>query len=354
MSPKNRKIKYVHMPLGERIAFTRTIHVMLKSGLALSDALKTFEKQTSKKIQPIITEMREAVEGGMPLSKAMQQYPRTFPEIFVRLFQAGEVSGRMEETLEQIVLQLRAELSLRNKIRNALAYPSIIVISMFGIGTILVTVVLPRLVELYSGGGFVLPWPTRLIIALTKFFQHNYLIVIPSVVGIIIFLIFLKRIPEGKKMYSFLAIHLPIAHSLSLKMNNARLTRMLQGFLATDVPIVQSLHLLATTTKNIIYKDALNSISQNLKEGEGIAQAFSAYPQLFPPLVQQMIAVGEQSGTMEENLDDLATFFEEEVELELNTLTVLIEPSLILVIGGAVGVVAFAVIWPMYALVNQI
>jgi type IV pilus assembly protein PilC len=124
--------------------------------------------------------------------------------------------------------------------------------------------------------------------------------------------------------------------------------------MATDVPIVQSMRLLGTTTKNVIFQNALNTISQNLKEGQGISQSFLQYPKLFPPLVQQMIAVGEQAGTMEENLEDLATFFEEELELELNTLTVLIEPLLILVIGGVVGIVAFAVIWPMYSLVNQI
>lgn len=353
MSPKNN-FKRVRMQLSERIAFTRTLHVMLKSGLSLSDALKTFEKQTSKKIRPLVEQMREEVEGGMPLSKVMQEFPHTFPEIFVRLIQAGEVSGRMEETLEQIVIQLRAQLALHNKIRNALAYPSIILFSMIGIGSILVIVVLPRMVELYAGSNLALPWPTRLVIGITLFLQHYWLYLTPGVALAIFLLIVFNRFPSGKKFFSTLTLHFPIAHGVSLKLNNAHLMRTLQGFMATDVPIVQSMRLLGTTTKNIVYQTALNTIAQKLKEGEGISQSFLAYPKLFPPLVQQMIAVGEQAGTMEENLEDLATFFEEELELELNTLTVLIEPLLILVIGGAVGVVAFAVIWPMYSLVNQI
>lgn len=354
MSPKNKKIRAVSMPISERIAFTRTLHVMLKSGLSLSDALKTFENQTKKNIRPVIQSLREMVEGGMPLSKAMLEYPKTFPQIYVRLIQAGEVSGRMEETLKQVVLQLRAQLSLRNKVRNALAYPSIIVLAMLGIGTILVVVVLPRLVDLYAGSNLNLPWPTRLIIALTEFLQSYWFILIPGLVVGIVFLVLFNRIAPGKRFYSWLMLHVPIAHSLSVKLNNARLLRTLQGFMVTDVPIVQSIKLLGTTTKNIYYQDALNSISQHLKEGQGISQSFGMYAKLFPPLVQEMITVGEQAGTIEENLDDLSTFYEEELELELNTLTTLIEPILILVIGGGIGVVAFAVIWPMYSLVNQI
>lgn len=353
MSRKNN-LQHVRMQLGERIAFTRTLHVMLKSGLSLSDALKTFEKQSRKQLQPLMNQMREQVEGGMPLSKVMQEFPRTFPEIFVRLIQAGEVSGRMEETLQQVVVQLRAQLALRNKIRNALAYPSVIVMSMIGIGSILVIVVLPRMVELYAGSKLALPWPTRLVIAITLFLQHAWYLVLPGIVLAICLLIVFNRFPAGKKFFSTLTLHFPIARGISIKLNNAHLLRTLQGFMATDVPIVQSMRLLGTTTKNIIFQNALNSIGQNLKEGQGISQSFAGYPKLFPPLVQQMIAVGEQAGTMEENLEDLAGFFEEELELELNTLTVLIEPLLILVIGGAVGVVAFAVIWPMYSLVNQI
>lgn len=353
MSPRN-KLKHIGMPLSERIGFTRTLHVMLKSGLSLSDALRTFEQQTPKKIKPLINDMYQQVEGGMPLSKVMQEYPRTFPEIYVRLIQSGEVSGRMEETLKQIVIQLRAQLSLRNKIRNALAYPSVIVMSMLGIGSILVAVVLPRMVELYAGSNLILPWPTRLVLGITLFMQHYWFFVLPGVVILIGSAITFDRFPAGKRVFSFLSLHLPIAHGVSLKYNNAHLLRTLQGFMATDVPIVQSMKLLSTTTKNVIFRDALTTISHNLKEGQGISQSFLAYPKLFPPLVQQMIAVGEQAGTMEDNLKDLATFFEEELELELNTITVLIEPLLILVIGGVVGVVAFAVIWPMYSLVNQI
>lgn len=354
MSPKNKKIKAVKMPMSERIAFTRTMHVMLKSGLSLSDALKTFEDQTKKQLKPVIHAMRELVEGGMPLSKAMLEYPKTFPQIFVRLIQAGEVSGRMEETLKQVVLQLRAQLSLYNKVRNALAYPSIIVLAMVGIGTILVVVVLPRLVDLYAGSNLALPWPTRLIIALTQFLQNYWFFLLPGVIVLVILLILFNRIDQGKRFYSWLMLHVPLAHSLSIKLNNARLLRTLQGFMVTDVPIVQSVKLLGTTTKNVYYQEALTSISQKLKEGAGISQSFGEYPKLFPPLVQEMITVGEQAGTIEENLDDLSTFYEEELELELNTLTTLIEPLLILVIGGGIGVVAFAVIWPMYSLVNQI
>lgn len=354
MSPKNKKAKKVKMPMSERIAFTRTLHVMLKSGLSLSDALKTFEQQTKKNLKPIIFALRELVEGGMPLSKSMLEYPKTFPQIYVRLIQAGEVSGRMEETLEQIVVQLRAQLSLKNKVRNALAYPSIIVLAMIGIGTILVVVVLPRLVELYTGSDLDLPWPTRLIIALTQFLQSYWFILLPGLGMMAVLSVLFNRIDPGKRFYSWLMLHTPITHSLSIKLNNARLLRTLQGFMVTDVPIVQSVKLLGTTTKNVMYQDALNTISQQLKEGQGISQSFALYPKLFPPLVQEMITVGEQAGTIEENLDDLSTFYEEELELELNTLTTLIEPLLILVIGGGIGVVAFAVIWPMYSLVNQI
>lgn len=354
MSQKNKRIKRVHIPLGERIAFTRTLHVMLKSGLSTADALSTFEKQTTKKIQPVMAAMRERIEGGMPLSKAMQEFPGSFPEIYVRLVQAGEVSGRMEETLEQIVKQLRAQLSLRNKIRNALAYPMIIVLAMIGIGSILLVVVLPRLVELYAGTNLQLPWPTLVIIALTEFFQAYWVIIIPLILLVVLALIVFGRFPLGKKKYSILILHTPIGRSVSIKMNNARLLRSFQGFMATDVPIVQSVKLLSSTTRNVVFKEALITISQQLKEGMGIAQSFGHYPKIFPPLVQQMIAVGEQAGTLEENLEDLADFYEEELELELNTLTVLIEPLLILIIGGAIGVVAFAVIWPMYSLVNQI
>lgn len=354
MSQKNKSLGRVGMPFGERIAFTRTIHVMLKSGLPLTEALRTFEEQTQKKLRPLIHAIREAVEGGMPLSKVLAGYPKAFPEIYTRLIQAGEVSGRMEETLQQIVIQLRASLSLRNKVRNALAYPSVIVFAMLGIGTILVVVVLPRMVDLYTGSNFALPWPTRFIIALTGTLTNYWFILIPVVIVCIIGILLFRKTTPGQRFFSKLILRLPIARSVSTRLNNARLLRTFQGFMSTDVPIVQSVFLLATTTKNTEYQDALMNISQKLKEGENIAASFAQYKKLFPPLAIEMLSVGEQSGTLEENLDDLSTFYEEELELELSTITVLIEPILILLIGGAVGVVAFAVIWPMYSLVNQI
>lgn len=308
----------------------------------------------NKEFKNIIYDLKEQVEKGNTFHVALKKYKHVFSELFVNLVEAGEVSGKLEETLLHLLIQMKKSYALNKKIRNALMYPMIIVIAMIGLGIGMVIFVLPNLINLYAESDFVLPLPTRITLGVSEFLIGNGWIV-GSVLLVLVggFFLGISR-EQGKYYWHLILLKIPIISGIIKKINLAKLTRVLNSLIVTDIPIVDVFKIISKTLGNRIYRNYLLSVTNNLKSGETIYKIFNQRPELFPPIVSQMINIGEQSGTIDDITKKLAEFYEQEVADNMANLTVIVEPLVMLLVGAGVAFMAVSVIYPIYALVNQI
>lgn len=354
---KTKKFELIpqRIKLEDRIFFTQNLYIMIRTGFSLAQALKTLSVQTSnKRFKQIIDTMRENIEKGMTLSKSLQQFPKVFNELFVNMVAAGEVSGKLEDVLQQLTIQMKKDHSLIAKVKGALTYPLIIVIAMLGLGTGMIVYVIPQITGIFESANVELPLPTRFVIGLSD---------IISGYGIYIFIVlvllgygysrFLKT-NRGKLIVHKIMLKTPILGSIIKKINIARFTRSLSSLLKTDIPIVQTFKIIERTLGNVYYRQAMHETSEKVKQGVTIVNILEQYPELFPPILTQMVSVGEESGTLELIAEEVAIFYEDEVDQTMTTLPTILEPVIMLVIGAAAGLLVAAIILPIYSLSDAI
>lgn len=344
------------VPLTQKVFFTENLKVMVHAGLSISEALNTLALQAeSKTFRRLISSVREDVEQGRLLSAGLAKFPRVFPPIFTSMIQIGEVSGTLEEVLQELTMQMKKDYELRSKVKGAMTYPVVVLVAMLGITTGLLTFVLPKLLGVFKEFGNVkLPLATRILIAVSDFTQaHGVLVAVGFVLLVIAFVAF-SRTTVGRSIIHRGIIFSPIVGPIAKKVNLARFSRTVSGLLKTDIPVVQSFNVTSQVLANVHYSAAVRDAAERIKKGETIARSLGAYPKLFPPLVVQMVLVGERSGTVDELLGDIAAFYEQQVDQILDNLSSIIEPILILALGGMVGGIALAVITPIYALTQSI
>ncbi len=344
------------VPLTQKVFFTENLKVMVHAGLSISEALNTLALQAeSKTFKRLIGIVREDVEQGRLLSAGLSKFPKVFPPIFTSMIQIGEVSGTLEEVLQELTTQMKKDYELRSKVKGAMTYPIVVLVAMLGIVTGLLTFVLPKLLGVFKEFGNVkLPLATRILITISDFTQaHGILVAVGAVVFVIAFVAF-SRTAVGRSIIHRMIIFSPIIGPIAKKVNLARFARTVSGLLKTDIPVVQSFNVTSQVVGNVHYHAALLDAAERVKKGETIARSLGAYPKLFPPLVVQMVLVGERSGTVDELLSDIAAFYEQQVDQILDNLSSVIEPIMILALGGMVGGIALAVITPIYALTQSI
>lgn len=329
---------------------------MVRTGISLTAALRTLEEQTSHKhFRLIINDLYSQVEKGTPFARALACHPNIFPDLMVNMIESGELSGKLEEVFKHVTQQLKKDHELISKVRGAMLYPSIIVIAMTGIGSAMMIFVIPKLISIFSEFNATLPLPTRILIAMSKFTTAYSPFIAAAIALIIIGLrMWVKKTEQGKIIFHGFLLHLPIFGSIIRKVNLARICRTFSSLLTTDIPIVQTATITSKTIANIHYRKALIDLSEKLKKGVQVNQIFSQYPKLFPPIVSQLARVGEESGSLDQVLGELADFYEEDVDQIMKNLPSVIEPVLILVLGAGVGAMAVAIIMPMYSLTNTI
>ncbi len=344
------------LPLDQKVFFTENLRVMIKAGLSMSEALNTLAAQAeSKLMRRIIGDIRTDVESGKLLSQGMKKYPKIFEDIFVSMIQIGEVSGTLEQVLMELTTQMKKDYNLRSKVKGAMTYPIVILVAMLGITAGLVTFVLPKLLGIFKEFGAAnLPLPTRILMWVTDFAQaHGLLIVIAFIVFVVAFIWFLST-KIGKSLFDLVVLRAPIIAPIAKKVNLARFCRTISGLLHTDIPVVQAFDVTSQVLSNVHYKKAVQDTAERIKKGETIAKSLGNYGLLFPPLVIQMIYVGERSGNVDELMAQIADFYEQQVDQVLDSLSSIIEPVLILFLGGMVGGIALSVMMPLYALTQSV
>ena len=347
--------KLSSIPISEKLFFVQHLSIMLKAGISLSVALKTLGQQTgNKRFIAIINDISGNVEQGVSFTESLKSHEKIFGQLFISMIESGEISGKLEEVLKRLYIQFKKNHELVSKVKGALAYPLVILVAMSGIGIFMMIFVIPKITIMFKDFNAELPLATKLLIKLSdSLVAHGLLYLI----GLIIFIIILVqsiKTTKGKYIFHGLLLKLPVFSSIIKKINIARFARAISSLLKTDIMIVKSFQITANVLGNVYYRDALNEMSSKIKKGGTINEVIANYPELFPPVVTQMIAVGEDTGELDYILEELAEFYEGEIDQTMNNLPTVIEPILILILGVVGGGMAVAVIMPMYSLTSAI
>ena len=350
---KEMLINLLPIPVSEKIFFANNLRVMVKAGLSLSEAVHTLGLQTSnQRFKFILGTIQEGIEKGQTLSENLKKYPNIFNDFFINVIAAGEVSGNLEKSLSELSIQMHKDHALTSKIKSAMTYPAVILIATIGIVWGVLTFVVPNIISLFKDMTIELPITTRMVIAISEILtQYGTLVGIGLVIFVAIFFYLIKH--QLRRIWHNFLLHMPVIGPIVKKINLARFARTLSSLLETDVPVVNSFEITATVLNNVLYKEAASKIAEELKKGVAIADTLSFYPKLFSPLVVQMVSVGEKSGTSDELLRELAIFYETEVDTVTSSLSSIIEPLLILFLGGVVGGIALAIMTPIFTLSQQ-
>ena len=339
----------------EKIMFTRNLRVIVSAGISLPKALTTLSMQTkNNKFKNILLAIAEEVTKGKNFSEAISGYPAVFPEIFVSMVKAGEESGTLEQSLDVLGLQMEKQYELKSKIKGAMIYPLVIMSAMAVIGILQLVLVVPQLAKTFKELGVDLPITTRIVIAFGTFVA-NFWYLIPVLVVILFFgLRFFAKTAFGKKTQDTLFLKIPFISSIIKKTNAAYTVRTLGALISSGVPIVRSLEITAETLGNTYYKNAISGAAEEIKKGSKLSQFLSNYQDIYPPLVVQMLSVGEETGQTSDILTKLADFYEEEVSRATKDLSVIIEPLLMIIVGTLVGFFVVSMMQPMYGMLQSI
>lgn len=347
--------KFRGVPVVQKIFFTQNLGVMLRGGFSISRAMATLALQTNHAyFKRVILSLQQDLEGGSNFSQALRKFPRVFSELFINMIAAGEVSGKLDEVLKSLTVQMKKDHQLMSKVKGALTYPIVVVIAMIGAGVAMITFVIPKLLVVFESNNATLPLPTRVLIFISDLFQYQGLYIAIGTIGLVALLVWFGRTPKGQSFFDSLLLRAPIAGPIVRKINLARFTRNLSSMLATDIPIIQTFQIIGRTMSSVHYRRSIEEASEALRGGASISKVLERSPNLYPPLVQQMVSVGEESGTLDEVSGELANFFEEEVDQTMSNLSTIIEPVLLLVLGAAVAGMAVAILLPIYNLSEQI
>ncbi len=347
--------RFISVPLKEKMIFTRNLAVMVSSGLTVSKAIMNLSVQTQNQaFQKILREVYDEVQGGKTLSEGLSKYPKVFNELFTSMVYVGEVSGNLEEVLDILALQLEKEQDILSKVKGAMTYPLVILVAMLGIGILMLTYILPRITGVFKDMGVTLPASTRAIMAASDFLINHAFLSVGLFFGGIIALKMFASTAVGKRFFDWLFIRMPIVGNILIKVNCARFSRIYSSLLKSGVSVVDSLSIVKKTLSNSYYKDALDDAISEIQKGVELSVVILRYPRLFPILVPQIIQVGEETGKTEMVLRRLAEFYEEEVNQITKNMSSIIEPILMLMIGGGVGFFAVAMLTPMYSVMENI
>ncbi len=351
----NYFLQFSRIPLKEKLFFIQYFGIMFKTGISLSVIMRTLSKQTSNKyFAKVINDLGDRLEGGSSLADSFRVHERVFGTLFVNMIEAGEISGNLENVLKQLYIQTKKQSELRSKIKGALTYPVVLVLAMIIIGVFMMIFVVPQLTGMLRSFGTELPLPTKIMVNTSDFIVNNGILVGGVFLLIVLVFIQILRTYRGKYYFHKLILKLPIVSPIAKKINLAHFARTTSSLLKTDILIVKTFHITANVLKNLPYREAVEDMSKRIEKGGQINEIISEYPQLFPPVVQQIVLVGEETGELDNILLELADFYEKEVDNIMDNLPSIIEPILILLLGIGVGAMAIAIIMPMYSMTATI
>ena len=341
--------------LRDKAVFARQFATMINAGLAVLRALYVLEEQTENpRFKKIIALVRNDVEAGLPLSDAMERQPVAFDRLYVAMVRAGEAGGALDKSLERLATQLEKDDSLRRTIKSAMAYPVLIgafaVMVMIG----MLIFIIPIFANMYEDLGGQLPSLTRLMMAMSNVLKGYWFVVFPALGLMIYGLKRLKNTDEGKRKWDRTKLKLPMKLGPVIqKIAVARFSRTFATLVSSGVPILQAIEITGKTSGNSLIEESLVDVKESVRSGESIAKPLSRVP-VFPAMVTHMISIGEETGALDAMLNKVADFYEDEVDAAIKSLTSIIEPIMMLFVGGLVGLVVISMYLPMFNMMNLV
>jgi type IV pilus assembly protein PilC len=339
------------------VTFTRLFATMIDAGLPLVQCLDILSsQQQNKSFATVLRDIKGAVEGGASFSDALRRHPKVFDELFVNLVQAGEVGGILDTILNRLSIYLEKRQKLVRQLRGALVYPSIVIVVASVVMTVLLTFVIPAFENMFKdfgGGKDALPKLTQIVVALSQGFVSYLPFIVLALIGATVGVVYLYRTPRGRWFFHDAALKLPVLGNVLRKIAVARFTRTLGTLLQSGVPILDALEICAKTSGNVIIEAGVMNVRQAISEGKNMAEPLME-AKVFPDMVVQMISVGEQTGALDQMLNKVADFYEEETDIAVAAMTSAIEPVLMVGVGGMVGVVLIAMYLPIFSLAGNI
>lgn len=356
--PKKKKPKRSLNEMGwvskkEVLLFTKNIAVLLKAGSTLSESIRVLEGQAKGKWLSVVRDVRMHTEKGISLAEALNRHPKVFSSIYRGMVEIGQQSGTLEENLAYVAEHLDKSYKLKKKIKGAMMYPIIVMVGTVVLGSAVALFVLPKLTKLFDSFQIDLPITTRILIAVSDFFQHHGVIATSLTVGSIVFFVVLFRRKFMRPVSHWLTLHLPILKRVSFHMNLAMFCRTLGILLTSGTSIDEALAICSKTTSNYYYARYVDQAHKQVKGGEQLSDILKKKPKLFPATDTQIIQVGEASGTLSDSLSHCAVSHEDEVEDITKNLATMLEPIILLVLGGMVALLALSIITPIYSITDR-
>ncbi len=335
----------------ELVMMTRNLGSMLKAGLTVTRALSVIERQsTNPKLKGVIKQIIEDINSGEQFGVALKKFPEVFSDLYGAMVRAGEEGGSLADALQTLSIQMERANNLTKKIKGAMIYPAIVMIVMVIIAILMMIFVLPQITEVFKGMNKELPATTQFIITASDFFAAHTLYVLLIIIGGVVgFISFLKS-KVGQIAVSWLVVRLPIIGTMAKETNSARTARTLASLLNSGVDVIQAIAITEEVVQNVFYKEILRDAQKRVEKGTALSEVFVERTDLYPILVGEMILVGEETGSIAGMLQELAGFYETEVERKTKDLSTIIEPLLMVVIGAGVGFFALAMIAPIYSI----
>lgn len=344
----------VRMSHTEKLSFSKYLSVLLQSGLAIDEVLNILLEQSKGALKHIVTSLKDSVKSGKTLAEGFARYPHLFSPVFVNLVAAGEASGTLITNLGHLVSQMEKDHELRQKIRGAVMYPSIILLFAVILCVGIVVFILPNITDVFKTLDVELPITTRLLLWVADVVRYHGGVLLLVIVATVTALLIGRKLPFIKPIWHAVFLRIPIIGSLARKTNLARLTRLMGTMLKSGMTIDDVIPIAKNVLTNVRYRSAMTQIQTEVGQGKTLAESFGKYRGLFPPLYVRMTRVGEESGTLGDTFLYLAGFYEEEITDSTKNLSTLLEPMLLVGIGLMVGIVALSIISPIYAVVGEI
>ena len=339
----------------DRIIFTKNLSAMLRAGLPLSRSLSVLEKQIKgAQWNKIFTSLIDNLSKGTSFSSSLSEFPKVFPPFVTSMVSVGEESGSLAGSLSIVSDQLEKTYLLEKKIKGAMIYPAIIIGIMVIIGILMFVFVVPQLTATFAAFGANLPLSTRIILDISSILSAHYIAILGVLLLVIVSLYVYMKTSVGRSINHKLILLLPVIGLITKQVNSARTARTLSSLLTSGVDVVAALKITANVVQNVHYQKVLNNAAEEIQKGGSLQKIFGAHQNIYPDFIEEMVGVGEETGTLSKTLIEVASFYENEVDEKTKDLSAIVEPLLMVLIGVAVGFFALAIISPIYSLSNTI
>src|SRR3989344_2802573 len=333
--------------------FTRQFSTMVGAGLPLTDSLTIIRSQSKSNIQPIISQILTDIQGGSSLAISLEKHPEVFSQVYVSLVRAGETGGVLDKIFLRLAENLEKQREFEAKVKGALIYPTIVISGMLVVGLIMILFVVPKLTSIYKDFGVELPTATKILISISDTGQRFWYLIPIVLVSVVYGLSLYKKTEKGRENIDRLKYKLPIIGNLNKQVTLTEFARTLGLLVGSGIPILEALRIVSSAVGNVIVSKAIDNSAERIEKGFSLAYSLSQNPKVFPPILYQMVAVGEETGKVDETLESISKVFQQESEYAVRNLTAAIEPAIMIIMGIGVALLVIAVILPIYNLTSS-